>query len=162
MNRHSDERHAMRLISLMLGETMSSRLFQKIREELGLCYSIHSDFTLFEDIGSFNITAALDGERFDYAQEAITEVLHTFLEDGISENELQRAKTYALSQTQIALEGSQSYMQWASDSMFCYNRIILPEEAQANTMKVTREDIHRVAQSVITLDNMATAIIAPK
>ena len=60
-------RHAIRLLSLILAESASSRLFQSLREERGLCYQIGSDVTFFEDTGAFEIVAGLDPDSRDGA-----------------------------------------------------------------------------------------------
>ena len=159
--RHSKDRHALRLISLMLGETMSSLLFQKIREELGLCYSIHSDFHLFEDVGSFNIIAALDGERYALARETIDSVIEDFATNGPTNEMLENARRYALVQNKLALEGSQPHMQWIADSVSCYNRIILPAEAETCLKAVTMDRIMEVAQATLIGGPRGLAAILP-
>ena len=141
---------------------MSSLLFQKIREELGLCYSIHSDFSLFQDIGNFNIYAALDGDRFEIAKETIDSIVQSFAQNGPSEQMLENAKRYAIVQNQLGLEGSQPYMQWIGDSVACYDRIILPEEAETNITKVSREEVVELSREIFKVENSASATIAPE
>ena len=68
--RHAPERHALRLLSLILGESSSSRLFTELREERGLCYQVGSEVSLFEETGALQILAGLDPE----SREAISQL----------------------------------------------------------------------------------------
>ena len=138
---------------------MSSRLFQRLREELGLCYSIHTDFNLFEEIGNFNICAAFDSERLDQAQNELHAILNGLHTSPITQQELDHAKRFAIAQNRINLEGSQPYMQWAGDSTLCYNTIIDPSDAHLNVQAVTLEQLHQVCHKVINTDHMASALI---
>ena len=121
--RHSEDRHALRLLSLMLGETASSRLFLDMREERGLCYHVSSDVTLFDEVGAFEIHAGLDPEGREEALECIFKHLRDLAENGPAPGELERAKRLAISQAKLALETTASHAAWVGESLLDFGRI---------------------------------------
>jgi len=74
LGRHSETRHILRLMSLMMGETMSSKLFQELRERRGICYHVASDYSLYEETGTFEIHIGLDSTRLSESVQVITEI----------------------------------------------------------------------------------------
>jgi predicted Zn-dependent peptidase len=158
---HDPRKHSLRLLSLLIGETMSSRLFQRLREELGLCYSIYSDYNLFEKQGMFNVYAAIDQDRFEQAKEEIHLSLKEFCQTPLSETELRAAQRYALSQIDLSLESSQAFMQWLGDALLYHDTIIGPLEIKDELEKVTVEDITGLASELFLESSMATAEIVP-
>ena len=141
---------------------MSSLLFQHVREELGLCYSIYSDYELFDDVGSFSISAALDGSRYEQATDTIQQVVSKFVAHGPSYEMLANAKRYAIIQNKLALEDSQSYMQWIGDSVSSHNRVILPAEVEQQLIAVTLDEVMQVASECFDEKHKATAQILPE
>jgi len=80
--RHDPDRFALRLLSLIIGENSSSRLFQELRERRGLCYHVASDVSLFEETGALEITLALEPEQRSLALETIRRELDDLMENG--------------------------------------------------------------------------------
>jgi len=158
--RHSTQRHSLKLLSLILGETMSSRLFQEIREKRGLCYHIASDYTLYEDCGSFTITAGIDEDRIDSAKSAIFDTIHHFRDHGPTQQELDQAIRFATQQNLINLEGTQALMTWVGDSVHCFSKIIDPLESQKSFESITTESIKLCAQKILSQPH-ALASIGP-
>jgi len=148
--RKSPQRHAVRLMSLILGETMSSWLFQELREKQALCYSIASDYSVFEDTGSFQINAGLDANRFEEALIALRCTLDRFLNDGPTQAELDQAKYFAINQSRISLEGTQSQMNWVGDCAMCYSEIFQPEDTFESVQAVTLKQLREAAKSVLS------------
>jgi len=157
--RNSHHRIALRLISLMLGETMGSILFQKIREELGLCYSIQSELALFEDVGSFNITTAVSAKNHEFTTEHILNSITKFAKNGPTTDMLNNAKQFAIIQNTLALEGSQSYMQWIGDSICNYNKMIHPAEVKEQILSVTEEQIMDTLEQTFCQPHAYAAIL---
>ena len=100
----SDDRFTMHLTSTILGGGMSSRLFQSIRENHGLCYSIYSFSASFADLGLFGITTALSRETEQKALGLIMEELKHFRQEGVTQSELDRAREQAKSNLLMSLE----------------------------------------------------------
>jgi predicted Zn-dependent peptidase len=139
-------RHAMRLLSLMLGETASSRLFLGLREERGLCYQISSDVTLFDDTGAFEILAGLDPESKDEALDCIHSEIADLLKSGPRAGELDRAKRLAIGQSKMAFESTGAQASWAGECLMDFGRIPMPAEWRAEVSAVTDADVHEIAK----------------
>lgn len=157
--RHSENRHVLRMLSLLLGETMSSRLFQELRENLGLCYHISSDFSLYEDTGTFEIDAAFDHSKLDESLDAMSHLLREIKTQGFSQEELDQAKRFAMGQAKISLESPHSQMGWMGDSLTSFGKIIDPVEAREMLDSVKLGEVQELAQQVFVSDRLHVASI---
>jgi predicted Zn-dependent peptidase len=126
--RHSESRHALRMLSMMLGETASSRLFLELREERGLCYQISSDVTFFDDTGAFEINAGLDPESRDEALACIHREINDLVKNGPRPGELDRAKRLTIAQSKLAFESTGSHSSWAGECVLDLGHIPSPAE----------------------------------
>ena len=160
--RHSDQRHVLRVMSLIMGETMCSRLFQELREKRGLCYHVASDYSLYHDTGTFEIHAGLDATRLEESLRAINEIIQLILANGFTQDELDQAICFASGQSKIALESTHSRMSWMGDSLLCFDKIIAPEEARSTLQSTTLEELHQLAKQLFQTNNMAVASIGPQ
>ena len=111
-SRHDSRRYALKALSVILGENMSSRLFQVIRERHGLAYSIQSSTSYFADTGALLISAGLDTKRLHRALALILAELRKISKQPPSAVELQRAKDYAIGQMRLGLESTANRMMW--------------------------------------------------
>ena len=159
--RHSENRHVLRMLSLLLGETMSSRLFQELRENLGLCYHIATDFSLYDDTGTFEIDAAFDHSKLDESLNALNRILGEIKTQGFSQEELDQAKRFAMGQAKISLESPHSQMGWMGDSLTSFGKIIDPLEARNMLDSVTLAEVQQLAQQLFLTDNLHVASIGP-
>lgn len=159
--RQSEQRQVLRMLSLLLGETMSSRLFQELREKRGLCYSVSSDFSLYEDTGTFEIHAALDSTRLEESILAIYQLLTDVLENGFTDAELAQAKRFAMGQAKIGLETPQAHMNWMGDSLTSFGKIVDPVESRNMLECVSLTQIKELAKKTFKRENLAIASIGP-
>jgi len=159
--RHSDSRHALRLLSLMLGETASSRLFLELREERGLCYQISSDVTLFHETGAFEINAGLDPEAREEAIACIQREIHELVAKGPESGELDRAKRLAIAQSKLAFESTAAHAAWVGEGVLDFGRIPSRDEWRDRVLSVTRNDIQMIAREVFQDQKPAIAEIRP-
>jgi len=142
-------RHAYRLLSMVLGESAGSRLFQELREKRGLCYHVSCDASFFAETGSFEIHSGLSPKGRAEAIGCIERELEDLAKNGPKEDELRRAKRLAASQTKMAMESTASHGSWAGDSLLQYGRIVTPAEALAIWQAVTAEEIRAVAGEML-------------
>jgi predicted Zn-dependent peptidase len=156
---HSD-RYAVDLLSIILGEGMSSRLFIEIREQQGLAYDIHSYADHFADSGAFIIHAGVDPGRVDEALKAIISQL-TQLKQHISEAELNKAKEIGKGRLLLSLENSRNVAAWFGAQEILTNRILTADEVMSLVEAVTIEDLKRVAQQLLTDEKLNLAIVGP-
>jgi len=157
--RHDPGRHALRLLSILLGESTSSRLFQKLREERGLCYHVSSDIALFEDTGSLEISMGLDPESRDEALQTIHREIKQLVQEGPSHEELERAKKIAITANKIALESTSAQMAWVAESLLFEGEIITPADSRARLLPVTTEEVRQMAEKIFSARNQAIAEI---
>lgn len=159
--RTDPRRHALNLLSMILGEGASSRLFQRLREERGLCYQVSCDTSLLADAGSLEIHAGLDPASRDEALACIQEELDQLSQQGPHPDELARAKRLAASHSRAGMESTSAHASWVGDCLLNHGSVITPEEALAKSQAVTREEIQAVAKEVCRPERLALAEIKP-
>ena len=157
--RHAESRHALRMLSMMLGESASSRLFLELREERGLCYQIGSDVTFFDETGAFEISAGLDPESRDEALACIHREIDDLVANGPRPGELDRAKRLTIAQSKLAFESTGSHAAWAGEGLLDYGHVPSPAAWRAKVMAVTDADVQAVAREVFHNQKPAVAEI---
>ncbi len=146
--RHSKHRHALRLLSMMLAETASSRLFLELREERGLCYQISSDVTFFDETGAFEIHAGLDPDSREEALACIYREVHDLVENGPRADELERAKRLSIAQSKLAFEATSAHASWAGECLLDFGKIPSPQELREKVIAVTQADVQAAAREI--------------
>ena len=136
------------VISNILGGNMSSRLFQKIREERGLAYSVYSYTSNFDEGGLFTVYAGTTHEDYEEVIALIEEELRELKENGITEKELQRAKNQFLSMVTFGLESSKGKMTRMAGSYLVYGYVRDIETVIKEIEAVNLHDIKRVANKI--------------
>jgi len=154
------DRYAIDLLSIILGEGMSSRLFTEIREQQGLAYDIHSYSDHFADSGAVIIYAGVDPGRVDSALRSIVDQVSR-LKEQISEAELGKAKEIAKGRLLLSLESSRNVAAWLGAQELLTSRILTTDEVISLVEAVTIEDLKRVAQQLLTSEKLNLAIVGP-
>ena len=156
-----DDRHALDVLSVVLGEGMSSRLFTRLREELGLCYDIHTFVAHLRDTGMFGLYAGVDPKQ---AQDAIHEIVNELRRavlQPITPDELERAQVLLRARVQLHMEDTRAIASWYGSHVVLDLPSTTPEEAIARTDAVTREDVQRVAARLISDEQLHLAVVGP-
>jgi len=153
--RHDKRRYAIKVLNVILGENMSSRLFQTIREKHGLAYSIGSGVQLFAETGALVINAGLDRNRRAKAIELILREIKKLKNEQISVSELNMAKQYVIGHLRLALESPLGQMMWIGEHILNYGSVISPEEVVSAITAVRAEDVQKTAEAVFK-DRLAT------
>lgn len=160
LDAYDDDRYALGLLSILLGEGMSSRLFIRLREELGLCYDVHSSTSYLRDTGTFAIHAGIDPTNtLETVREIVSELARARLP--IEPAELERAKQQVQSRIQLQLEDSRAVSAWYGSSLALDLPLREPEETIASFEQVTIENLQQVAQRLIKDEHLQLAIIGP-
>lgn len=140
--------YAFVLLNSIFGGSMSSRLFQNIREQKGLAYSVCS-MNLFSSYwGFFSIYAGVSPEKAEEALDAIHYELDTLRESGVTEEELAMAKEQMKSSYIFGLESVNSRMFSIGKNKLLLDRVYAEEEVLSSFDRVTREDIREVAEMI--------------
>jgi predicted Zn-dependent peptidase len=153
------DRFAAHLLNSILGGGMSSRLFQSIREERGLAYSIYSELNPFRDTGSLAVYA---GCAPDNAREVLALTLAEFTRlksEPITDEELQRVKNQSKGNMVLGLESSGSRMSNLARQQMYYGRFFSADELVAEIDAVTADDIQRVANQLLQSKDMALTLL---
>ncbi len=155
-----DDRYALGLLSIILGEGMSSRLFNRLREELGLCYDVHSSTSYLRDAGTFTVHAGVDP---DNAAETVREIAAELsrARTPVDAEELARAKEMVRSRIQLQLEDTRAVSAWHGSRLALDLPLREPDEAIACFEQVTREDVERVARRLIVDERLHLAVVGP-
>ena len=144
----SNMRYEVAIISNTLAGNMSSRLFQKIREDRGLAYSVFSYTSSFEEGGLFTVYAGTTKKDYKEVLEIIENEFEDIKENGITEYELQKSKNQFLSAVTFGLESSKGRMNRMANSYLLYKEIKSLDEILEQIEKITVEDIKKAAQEM--------------
>jgi predicted Zn-dependent peptidase len=156
----SPDRFAMDLLSAVLGGSMASRLFQEIREKRGLAYAVHSYNALYTDTGGFTVYAGTRPDNTAKVIELITTEIGKVLEEGITAEELDRARESVDGHMVLGLENTNRRMMRLGGSEVGDRELLSIDEVIERYGAVTLQDIHRVA--VATLGGPRTlAVVGP-
>lgn len=155
-----EDRYALDLLSVILGEGMSSRLFARLREELALCYDIHSYVATLRDCGMFGVYAGVDPERAVEAAREIARELARVCRP-VGADELARAKAVTRARTQLRLEDTRSISALYGSQAILNLPLRTPEETMARSAAVTVDDAERVALRVMRDGALHVAAVGP-
>lgn len=157
----SPDYYAFMLANAILGDGMSSRLFQSLREEQGLAYDIGSYFNSYAETGNFVVSAGIDPSRSEEAIRAIIEELTRLCETPVPADELARITAYIRGSMLLGMEGTHQVASWlgSQESLRC--SILDIDKIVALVEAVTPQDIQRVAQTCFAPQWRRLAIIGP-
>jgi predicted Zn-dependent peptidase len=155
---HSD-RYAIYLLNSILGGGMSSRLFQTIREDRGLAYSIFSEISPFRDTGSLCIYAGVAVDKTMQTIQLTMRELSRLKQEAVSEAELGRARDQLKSNMVMGLESGSSRMANLARQEMYFGRFFGVEEITREIEAVTPEDIQRLANELFRSETMAMALL---
>ena len=154
------DRYVLDLISVMLGEGMSSRLFVEVREKRGLAYDVHSGVAHFMDTGAFVISAGVDPKRvYDAVQTILDQV--SGIRDGVPEEELEKAKNLSTGRLLLRMEDSRAVAGWMGNQELLLGKIAHPDDIVSRVKEVTTTDIERLANEVLLTDRLNMAVVGP-
>ncbi|MHB9096772.1 MAG: M16 family metallopeptidase [Syntrophales bacterium] len=157
----SPERHAGFILNAVLGGSMSSWLFQEIREKRGLAYAIYSYLTSYMDTGLFGIYAGTGGERVREVLALVREGLERFSSILLTETELQSAKELLKGNFLIGMESTDNRMTALAKNEICFGRQVTPEEIVERIDRVDREEVRSLARAMFRPEAMTIAALGP-
>lgn len=152
---------ALDLLALVLGGNMSSRLFMRLREREGLCYSISAGTENYEGTGLFAVQAGLDTSRLPQAIKLIRQELLRAVTEPISEDELAKGKEYIKGKLTLAMENSAAQAQWVAKEYLFEHKLESIKQFLAKINLVKSGDLQRAAAEVINFKQANLALIGP-
>lgn len=156
-----EDRYASYVLNTVLGGSMSSRLFQNVREKRGLAYAVSSGLVAYRDVGTLMIYAGCDAEATREVIDLVVAELRGLKNAPIPEDELQRAKDHLKGNLVLGLESTSSRMSQLARSELYFNRQIDVSESLAGLDKVTTVDVQRVATDLFSEGALGATVLGP-
>lgn len=153
------DRYACQLMSFILGGGLSSRLFQRIREQEGLCYSVYTFSSLFQDTGFHGIYTALGAETETRAIRSILEEIHRIQEEGVTETELRRATEQVKANMLMGLESTSDRMNRLGRNELIHGTVPEIQDVIQAYDQVTTAEIQAMAQKYLDLEALSFSAV---
>lgn len=147
------------LLSTVLGRGMSSRLFQKMRDQLGICYYVKSDAIGLTDHGYLAVSAGVDSNRVEEGINGILEEVKKIRDEKIPADELRKAKDLAIGRMYLGLESSDALANFYGIQEILHEKIKTAKEIKKEIEKITANDIQKVAKEIIQNKRLNLAIV---
>ncbi len=161
LSQTDDRRYAMLVLDSVLGGSMSSRLFQEIREKRGLVYSVGTFQNSYRDCGVFGIYASTSAERMPQVLDLTREVLTNLRKDGMTSVEFERSREHLKGSIALALESTSSRMMRLARCEHYYGRLISLEEVIAKIDAVTPAQVRELAEWLIDTERYTLTVLGP-
>ena len=149
------------ILSGVLGGGMSSRLFQKLREEMGVCYYVRTYNDTYTDHGFLQISAGVDNKRIFEVLKVILEECQKLKDFQVDEEELEKTKEYMIGNMKLSLESSDDLANYAGAEELLKGKIETLEKKEEKIRKIKAKDIQKVAKEVFVEGGMNLAVIGP-
>jgi len=161
VSRSSEKRFAAEVLNVILGATMSSRLFRELREKRGLCYHVASDVWYFADTGSLVVYTGVLLSKIDDAIKLIIKEFNALKKHGVGEDELDKAKENLKGKLALKLESSYNTASYYADQELLLEKIQTPEQEIAAIEKVSARDVQELAKEIFVPEELNLAVIGP-
>ena len=161
LRRDDPEAWTLEVLNAILGDGMSSRLFQSVREEKGLAYDVSSYVVDYADAGAFVVSAGVDPDKIAPTVGAVLDELARVRDEPVPADELARSKRYLGGRLELRMEETRNVSSWIGGQEALHDRVLTVEQALAELEAVTVEGIHSLAQRLITDDGLRMAVVAP-
>jgi predicted Zn-dependent peptidase len=153
------ERAALAIYSTLLGGSMGSRLFDEIREQRGLCYSVWAVDHSYADAPILQLGSGLDSSKCREAYGRMREIVDELRRDGPREEELERSRAYAAGRRVLAFENSGAVARYAANQSIVHGDEIDPDVAISRIDEVTLDEVAAVARGIS--ERLAVACVGP-
>ena len=154
-----EDRYTAQIMSGVLGGGMSSRLFQAVREQAGLCYDINSYTVSHSDIGLLGVYLATGRENEARALAMVRGILDDFAEHGATDAEVDRSREQIKSALVMALESTRSRMMHMGQSEMMYGHVLTQDEMLEHCDAISREDVRNLAERLIKSEKLAFSAV---
>lgn len=152
---------SLKLLAVILGGSMSSRLFISLRERSGLAYYVKTAVEAYSDSGYMSTQAGVPKNKVLKAVEIIMEEYRKIIREGISSSELIRAKDILSGRLLMQLETSDDVASWYGRQAILRKKFINPQDLEKQIRAVKEKDIQKVAKLIMKSNNLNLAIIGP-
>jgi predicted Zn-dependent peptidase len=154
-----DDRYSSYLLNTLLGGSMSSRLFQNVREKRGLAYAVFSGLSAYRDAGSFTVYAGCANEAVGQVIDLVVEELRGVKQSPVPHAELQRAKDHLKGSLMLSLENTASRMSHLARQEIYFDRQFGLDETLQGIERVTAADVQRVAADLFRNGSLSATVL---
>jgi predicted Zn-dependent peptidase len=154
-----DDRYSSYVLNTLLGGSMSSRLFQNVREKRGLAYAVFSGLAAYRDAGSFTVYAGCANDVVGEVIDLVVEELKTIKQTPVPVAELQRAKDHLKGSLMLSLENTASRMSHLARQEIYFDRQFGLDETLQGVERVTADDVQRVATDLFKNGSLAATVL---
>jgi predicted Zn-dependent peptidase len=154
-----DDRYASYVLNTLLGGSMSSRLFQNVREKRGLAYAVFSGLSAYRDAGTFTVYAGCANEAVGEVVDLIVEELRGVKQLPVADAELQRSKDHLKGSLMLSLENTASRMSHLARQEIYFDRQFGLDETLTGIGRVTTDDVQRVAADLFRDQSVAATVL---
>ena len=160
--RHADpRRYVMLMLDSVLGGSMSSRLFQEIREKRGLVYSVGTFQSSYFDCGIFGVYAGTGRDKVEQVLELSRAILKQVRLEGLTTAEIERAREHLKGSLALGLESTSNRMMRLARTELYHGRFVPITEVISKIEAVTAQDIHELAETLLAEQNFSLAVLGP-
>jgi len=156
-----EDRYVSYVLNTLLGGSMSSRLFQNVREKRGLAYAVFSGLAAYRDTGAFTVYAGCANEVVGEVLDLIVEELKTIKREPVPEPELRRSKDHLKGSLMLGLENTASRMSHLARQEIYFDRQFGLDETLEGIERVTAAGLARVAQDLFSTGALAATVLGP-
>jgi predicted Zn-dependent peptidase len=161
LSRFDEKRYHLDVLNIILGEGMSSRLFNEVRDKLGLAYTIASFAEHLSDTGSLIVYAGVEPSKLPMAVQVILEQMAVFKEKQVSDEELVKAREMAKGRLLLRMEENRHVASWLGTQEILNNRILTVDDVVAIIDAVTARDIMQIAKELMVSGRLKLAVVGP-
>jgi len=154
-----DERYSSYVLNTLLGGSMSSRLFQNVREKRGLAYAVFSGLSAYRDAGSFTIYAGCSNEAVGEVIDLVVEEMRGVKSAPVPDTELQRSKDHLKGSLMLSLENTASRMSHLARQEIYFDRQFGLDETLQGIERVTADDVQRVAVDLFRNGSLSATVL---
>ncbi len=150
-----------RVLNAVLGAGMSSRLFQKLREEMGVGYYVRSTYDSLVDHGILSVSVGSDVKRVEEVVKAILDELNKLKTELVSEDELKKTKDYLIGTMYLGLESSDSLAEFYGYQEVLSHKLKTAQDIVKEIKSITAKDIQKIAQKLFVNESLNLALVGP-
>ncbi len=160
-DRKNPKNKTLRMLSSVLGAGMSSRLFNKLREEMGVCYYVGSHISTRKESGMFSINAGVTTDRTQEVIKVLLTELKRFTVELVPDAELKKVQNFLIGNMKLGLESSDDIASFYGTQILLKGEIKTMKEKEKEILSVTAKDIQKIAKEMVKTDSLRLAIVGP-
>jgi predicted Zn-dependent peptidase len=159
---NEEDRHALAVLNMILGAGMSSRLFQRIREDEGLAYNVYSFLDVLRDTGLFGVYLGVAPENTRRSLDLTCREIRRLKRDGVRRWEIESAKAQLLMSVLLGYESTYERMNRIAQSEICYGRQASLDQVVERVMRIDQDEVHAAIEKYLRPQRFSVITLGPK